>query len=349
MNKHKFFFLSATVSLLLAGCSSSDSDPVYNTETNCDLNKSGYGLDSNGTCSFCDFSTHELNSSGYCVIKLPTQKNNCELNISDYGLDSNGTCSDCNFSTHELNSSGYCVTKTTNPVETKRIYYYLSGVAIDGYLKDSKVKLDDQEVSTNDKGSWTLRFKDNKPISQIVQVSGGIDTATGEPFEGKLSAVVDQNSFAEVTTLTNIEPTEPVISLTPVTPLTTFVAKLVEANSSIAKEEASKIIAKALGVDEGMLNKDPIATLKNGTDAEKIKASQAIKQALIVQKMAESLSKSVIANSSDTEFSTVFYAVISTVAEIANSGTNAEINITNLLESDDFTKKLRLIFKKLQV
>ena len=340
MNKHKFFFLSATVSLLLAGCSSSDSDPVYNTETNCDLNKSGYGLDSNGTCSFCDFSTHELNSSGYCVIKLPTQKNNCELNISDYGLDSNGTCSDCNFSTHELNSSGYCVTKTTNPVETKRIYYYLSGVAIDGYLKDSKVKLDDQEVSTNDKGSWTLRFKDNKPISQIVQVSGGIDTATGEPFEGKLSAVVDQNSFAEVTTLTNIEPTEPVISLTPVTPLTTFVAKLVEANSSIAKEEASKIIAKALGVDEGMLNKDPIATLKNGTDAEKIKASQAIKQALIVQKMAESLSKSVIANSSDTEFSTVFYAVISTVAEIANSGTNAEVNIAKLLESDDFTNKI---------
>ncbi len=345
MNKHKFFFLSATVSLLLAGCSSSNSDPVYNTETNCDLNKSGYGLDSNGTCSVCDFSTHELNSSGYCVIKLPTQKNNCELNISGYGLDSNNVCSVCDLTTNEVNGTGYCVTKTTNPTQTKRNYYYLSGVAVDGYLSGSDVKLDNEKVLTNDKGSWTLRFEGNKSTSKIkiVQISGGTDTATGERFEGQLSAVVEQNSFAVVTVLENIEPIEPEsknIPLIPVTPLTTLVAKLVEANNSITKEEASKTIAKALGVDEGMLSKDPIETLKNGTDPEKTQASQAIKQALIVQKMAESLSKSVIANSSDTEFSTVFNAVISTVAKIANSGTNAEINIANILESEDFTKKI---------
>ncbi len=335
MYKHKFFWLTFFVSLVLTGCSSTDSDdPVQSQTKTC---QTGYGFDKNGTCQECNSSNLEVNSSGYCVEKPVL--NNCELNVSGYGLNANNECVQC--SANQEIVDGKCSDKTiTEPVKTVKSYF-IKGVAIDGYIGGANVVLGSKTVQTDaTNGTWSARFDDSKPTNRTVKVSGGTDLSTGLAFEGELSNIVEESDFAEKTYPANTEPTEPEsMTSVPVTPLTTLVAKTVENNSSISKSEATKQVAKSFGLDESIIGKDPIALLENGSDAEKEASANAIKQALVVQKMAESLAKSVATSSSSSDFAQVFSAVFSTVAEkLKESATsNSEINLTAILEKESET------------
>lgn len=75
----------------------------------------------------------------------------------------------------------------TTPPVNETINKIINGTAIDGYIKNATVCLDENEndtcdngeatVQTNDDGTFTLNVS-SKGIKPII-ISGGIDTATG--------------------------------------------------------------------------------------------------------------------------------------------------------------------------
>ncbi|EJF06810.1 hypothetical protein ThvES_00011060 [Thiovulum sp. ES] len=199
---------------------------------------------------------------------------------------------------------------------------YLSGVAIDGYLSKSKVSVGNKKVETNSSGGWIIEFTENEDIETEVSISGGIDTATGEKFEGVLKAPVSKDDLADEN-----ETKEPM----PVTPLTTVVSAMVKSGKS--KEEAQNQLAKSLGVDPATLSKDPIKTLESGTEEERKEAAKAIKKALVVQKFAESMTKSITGDGSSEESLSTFDSIVSAVANKLSS--SDEVDFDEVMEDTD--------------
>ena len=168
----------------------------------------------------------------------------------------------------------------------------LSGSVIDGYVSGADIIAGSFSAVSNGVGFWSIPDVEESD-SLTIEASGGTDTSTGEPFEGKLKA-----SVAKGQTTANV------------TPLSTIVTSVVE--SGVSVEEANTVVSTQLGISEEALAADPIETLKSGTPAQKTEAAKAIKTALVVQKMAETISKSAGANTADQN--EIFDAVMDSVA-----------------------------------
>lgn len=131
------------------------------------------------------------------------------------------------------------------------------GVAIDGYLAGASVYVDlngngildtgEPQSITDANGGYALDGQ-----IATVTVVGGVDTASGKPFEGILRAPAGS---------------------TVVTPLTTLVSALQESGASLV--EATQNVLKALKLDDtvsaaDLLTVDPIKVLTNSTDSAAI-------------------------------------------------------------------------------
>jgi|GEM_PF-6639411 len=108
-------------------------------------------------------------------------------------LENNSTQSDNNNSISENNSTDINITQILKSL-------YLSGVAVDGELKGATVQISDKNISTNINGEWNISLCDltNNLITSdgnftgtTIIVSGGIDSGTGEAFEGELRAFAE--------------------------------------------------------------------------------------------------------------------------------------------------------------
>lgn len=179
----------------------------------------------------------------------------------------------------------------------------ISGVAIDGYIKQATVTLNGVTTQTDDAGLWSITYSGNN--SDVITVRGGIDTSTNKPFEGTLKAEIDADGV-------NIA----------VTPLSTLVSSLVQ--NGATKEEASAKIAAQLGISEATLASDPMALLATGTLAQKSEAAQAMKSILIVQKTAEAFAKSMGDNGS-ANYEATFAGVYDVIATKLNSANFATV------------------------
>lgn len=173
----------------------------------------------------------------------------------------------------------------------------VSGIAIDGYIKQATVTLNSLTTLTSDTGRWSMAYTGNN--SDVITVQGGIDTSTNKLFEGTLKAEIDADGV-------NIA----------VTPLSTLVSSLVQ--NGATKAEASAKIATQLGISEATLAADPFDLLANGTADQKNEAVQAIKSLLIVQKTAEAFAKS-MGYSGSTNYEATFAAVYAVIAVELNT------------------------------
>jgi len=147
----------------------------------------------------------------------------------------------------------------------------VSGTVIDGYIKNAKVTFGGKEATTDENGKYTFTFA-TAPAAGALVASGGIDTDTGEVFEGVLKAPMAAGA-----------------TVAAITPLTTLVQSAVDSGKTLA--EAKTNIAVQLGIDEATLVADPIAQLLTGDATAKAAAAVAIKQALKVQKTVELYAK----------------------------------------------------------
>jgi hypothetical protein len=196
----------------------------------------------------------------------------------------------------------------------------LDGVAIDGYVSGATVCLDinsngvceSTELTTQTLADGTFSFPGVAEGEYNIIVSGGTDTATGEPFEGVMSAI--SSASGNVNTV--------------VTPLSSLVASLVK--TGLSKAAAQKKVADQLNISEETLTSDPIATLNSttATAAQKDNAAKAIKQALVIQKTAEIFAKSV-SNGNSATSNAVMASVMKAIAASMNSGKTFEQVMAN--------------------
>jgi hypothetical protein len=132
----------------------------------------------------------------------------------------------------------------------------ISGKAIDPYLRGAHVCLDlndngqcdgiDVRTTTDENGSYRLSVaQDRREEHHDILVSGGVDTATGEPFQGLIIAV--DNGEGNVT----------------VSPLTTLVAEryhaISEANTTEGIELATQQVAEYLELNASQVTNDIVA------------------------------------------------------------------------------------------
>lgn len=125
----------------------------------------------------------------------------------------------------------------------------VNGGAVDGYLQDATVFVDEnnntlhdvseQNTTTDDGGDFTL--KGSIANGTKIYAYGGVDKSTGKPFEGRLSAVY--------------QGVAPILS-----PLSTYIAALVAKGESLS--DAKTKVAAKLGISVDDVEKDPM-TLPN--------------------------------------------------------------------------------------
>ena len=132
----------------------------------------------------------------------------------------------------------------------------LRGVAVDGYLHGATVFLDldrdgvpdegEPRTQTDAQGAYVLDVTalGSAAAGHPIVVIGGVDTDTGNAFEGRLVVQADLASTGQV-----------------VTPLTTLADGLVSAGHAADPAEARAMVAAALGLDETDLARDPVALL----------------------------------------------------------------------------------------
>jgi hypothetical protein len=136
----------------------------------------------------------------------------------------------------------------------------ISGHAIDGYIKDAIVFIDfnsngiwdeDEPTTTTDEnGYYTFKYikKSKLSLKPSIVVYSGIDKTTGNPFEGELKAIVEEDK-------TNLEIN--------ITPITTLVDTLVDDNPTDEDiNEAKEKIVLVFDLKKEDLNKDPIENFR---------------------------------------------------------------------------------------
>ena len=337
MFRHTFLLLTLILGLtVFSGCTSSSDDdtpvvPQINEPVVCGENQH-YADDTNKSC--------------VDNIVTPPVQVTC-IDGADFTDETNSSCA-CNEGTHfEDDTNTSCIPDVV--VEKTLKTLYLSGVAIDGYIKDANITVNGKSALSDKDGKWTAKFEgleenETIPESSSVAISGGIDISTGNSFEGVLSKHVEASDFASVSykdgeTAEEPQNIEPVV----VTPLTTLVAHTIKSNKDkghkVSKAEAQDKVAKAFGLKSvKAFNSDPISSLNsddNSTEgqASKVEAAESIKQALALQKMVESLSKSAVnEDDNSTSFEDIFNAVSLTVAEkIDASTTEEEVDLLHYL------------------
>ncbi|EJF06732.1 hypothetical protein ThvES_00011710 [Thiovulum sp. ES] len=190
--------------------------------------------------------------------------------------------------------------KTFFPVKKP---FYLSGVAIDGYLDGGKVQVFGKEsgkllfeTETDSEGNWEIGFDEEPNEETYVKIVGGIDISTGESFEGNLqaSAKIGEKSIAN--------------------PLSTLVTTQLFAQKSLyssgvaidslgrqiktvekTEDELWEHLAEQIGVDVADLKSDTLKKLdENSSDSPK--HAKVLKTMLMIQKNSEMITKSVANN-----------------------------------------------------
>ena len=178
-----------------------------------------------------------------------------------------------------------------------------AGGVIDGYLRGATVFVDEnnntiydsgeQNVATDNNGDFSL--SGNIPDGTHVYAYGGIDLSTNAPFKGKLSAIYDAANNAVI-----------------LSPLTTYVTALVDANASLSVSEAKAKVATALGINPADVTADPMTK------------PQAFLAAQKVQKTIE-----VVATATgNTDFTQAYENVFTSLAQTQSQ----EFNTTKLVE-----------------
>ncbi len=157
---------------------------------------------------------------------------------------------------------------STAPLET--------GTAIDGYLVNATVFQDvngngifdsgEPNTTTDAQGNYAIAIDPSNPTAKLVSI-GGTDSSTGQPFTGTLTAPAGS---------------------TVISPLTTLVQSLVEANADsetpLSVADANEQLAAALGLDSGtnLLELDPVEAIENATDPSDAAAFAAAAQVAAV-------------------------------------------------------------------
>ncbi len=187
-----------------------------------------------------------------------------------------------------------------------------SGFVVDGYVAGATVFRDlndngqldvgEPNVLTDERGEFTgLEVDPSNPDAKILS-TGGIDIASGQPFTGTLSAPADS---------------------TVITPLTTLVQALVEADPTLSSQQAATQLANTLGLssDTDLLNDDPVADAEGG-DASSL---QAAVQVANVINLAAAGSEGDSADASEA-------AAAALAAAISNAGSDAPLTDPTALE-----------------
>ncbi|EJF06375.1 hypothetical protein ThvES_00015620 [Thiovulum sp. ES] len=151
----------------------------------------------------------------------------------------------------------------------------ISGIAIDGYLSGSNVELLGETTVTDENGTWELYF----PISEkenlkesFVTIKNGIDTATGEEYEGVIRVPVTSWYSATVGT-----------------PITTIISAMMneDKNSSSAYSDFSCLS----GIPVETLYLDHMEMIQDGDPETRKTGIKIVKTALVIQKSLKYLSK----------------------------------------------------------
>ena len=210
----------------------------------------------------------------------------------------------------------------------------ISGVVVDGYIKNSSVSTGTKTTTTDDNGKWSITYTPTISSTDLIFATGGIDTSTGEAFQGILKAPINGKDINIV-----------------ITPLTTLVSSLVAKGETA--EIATRKIAAQLEIPISILTSDPIITLKTGTIEEKIAAATAIKNALIIQKTAEILASSVSTPTNINTFNSIMGTVTDVVANRLNNNKTFDevmenipslvIEVAGKLTDDNMSKKLNAV------
>jgi hypothetical protein len=169
--------------------------------------------------------------------------------------------------TIEINTT---VEKTSN---------YLHGIAIDGYLQGATVQIGSYKTETDENGTWNLNIPSDVNLSgEIIQIYGGIDSDTGDDFEGILKTPFE-NFDTEIVS----------------TPLSTLVSSIVREN--IPVETAYQKVGEIVGIDPKNLRKNHFKLFdENISDGLEI-----AKNALLLQKGVEIVSENLNGDSFDFE------------------------------------------------
>ena len=155
----------------------------------------------------------------------------------------------------------------------------INGKAIDGYLKYSTICLDlnndkycqnnEPYTITDENGSFNLNITQEQMTNNInwknrnLIVYGGIDSDTGENFDGKVIAPYESNQTMNVT------------------PITTLVASLQDQNLTL--DQAKEKVADILDINADELFQDPIKVAQQDNN------TTLLEKALSVQKTLEVL------------------------------------------------------------
>ncbi|EJF07254.1 hypothetical protein ThvES_00006440 [Thiovulum sp. ES] len=164
-------------------------------------------------------------------------------------------------------------------IEIEKTSNYLHGIAIDGYLQGATVQIGSYETETDENGTWNLNIPSDINLSgEIIQIYGGIDSDTGDEFEGVLKTPFE-NFDTEIIS----------------TPLSTLVSSLVRENVPV--ETAYQKVGEIVGIDPKNLRKNHFELLdENISDGLEI-----AKNALLLQKGVEIVSENLNGDSFDFE------------------------------------------------
>ena len=178
-------------------------------------------------------------------------------------------------------------TKNTGVTDTT-----VSGKAVDGYLRGAAVCLDldandicssfEPNTFTGLDGTYsftvTVAHKEHPGFADAnLIVFGGEDSDTGKNFTGKLVSSFDVTNPTDVF----------------ITPLSTMVAAVVEADGNLTKAEAQEKVASLLGLTQEQLTSDPVAAAIAGD-------TDVLSKALELHKAVEVLAATSTADSKES-------------------------------------------------
>jgi hypothetical protein len=204
-----------------------------------------------------------------------------------------------------------CGEEAEKPVRVVEPTTLISGKAIDGYLKNATFcldlnkndtcDLDEPTVITSNTGSFNISITQDilnqaRDSRAPYLVYGGIDVETGQPFVGKLKAIVEKSKIN-------------------VTPLTTMADAVYRNNSSKSIEESKTDVAKALDIEVNEVNSDFIQLARTGN-------LQPLNVALSTHKTLEAINSNETTKDAQSEAINKDYNILAdAITSVASGGT----------------------------
>ena len=105
-------------------------------------------------------------------------------------------------------------------------------------------------------------------------------------------------------------------------------------DSGMSLENAKTNLSISLGLDIATLDSNPIDLLNSDNPAQQEKGAEAIKNALMIQKVVETMTKSITGDSSDTNLkNSIFSSIISGISSMFSTDSNSKID--DILKNSD--------------